>query len=144
MAKMATWLLMGALGLGIGGGRALAADPDTDQDDTNTPAGTDTSRPNPTSDTGNTGEAQGTKTTGTELQMSDLPSAVRDTFKREAKGGKVEELRKSTQKDGSVVYEGEIVKKGKGRELEENSDGMVVDRGKAHNEKMEKSGSQQQ
>src|SRR6478752_937514 len=136
MTKMATWLLAGALGLGFAGGRALAADPDTDTDDTNAPSDTDTNKPNRASDTGNSDQAnpaKGSQTAATELQMSDLPSAVRDTFKREAKGGKVEELRKTTQKDGSTVYEGEIVKKGKGRELEVNSDGMVVDRGKSHN-----------
>ncbi|HVX98001.1 MAG TPA: hypothetical protein VHK47_24005 [Polyangia bacterium] len=143
MTKMATWLLAGALGLGFAGGRAMAAEPDNDTDDTNAPSDTGANR---ASDTGNTAETspKGTQTTATELQMSDLPSAVRSTFKREAKGGKVEELRKETKKDGSVVYEGEIVKKGQGRELEVNSDGMVVDRGKSHNEKMEPRGSQQQ
>src|SRR3954471_14103739 len=71
------------------------------------------------------------------VTMAELPAAVQATFKREAKGGKIEELRKETRKDGSVIYEAEIVKKGKGTDIEVNSDGKVVERGKAHDESSE-------
>jgi hypothetical protein len=71
------------------------------------------------------------------VTMEDLPAAVQTTFKREAKGGKIEELRKETRKDGVVVYEGEIVKNGKGRELEVSGTGKVLERGKTHDESSE-------
>ena len=71
------------------------------------------------------------------LTMAELPAAVQSTFKRESKGGKIEELRKETRKDGTVIYEGEIVKNGKGTDIEVNSAGKVVERGKAHDESRE-------
>lgn len=58
-------------------------------------------------------------------------------MKKEAKGGKIEELRKETRKDGSVIYEAEIVKKGKGTDIEVDSAGKVVERGKTHDESKE-------
>src|SRR3954447_15951173 len=64
------------------------------------------------------------------VTMADLPAPVQATFKRESKGGKIEELRKETRKDGTVIYEGEIVKNGKGTDIEVNSAGKVVERGK--------------
>ncbi len=71
------------------------------------------------------------------VAMADLPAPVQATFKRESKGGKIEELRKETRKDGTVIYEGEIVKNGKGTEIEVNSAGKVVERGKMHDESSE-------
>ena len=71
------------------------------------------------------------------VTMAELPAPVQATLKREARGGKIEELRKETQKDGTVVYEAEIVKKGKGRDIEVNADGKVVERGKTHDESSE-------
>ena len=71
------------------------------------------------------------------VTMSELPAAVQSTFKREAKGGKIEELRKETRKDGTVIYEGEIVKNGKGTDIEVNAAGKVVERGKTHDESSE-------
>ena len=71
------------------------------------------------------------------VKMEELPTAVQTTFKHEAKGGKIEELRKETRKDGAVVYEGEIVKNGKGRELEVSGTGKVLERGKTHDESSE-------
>jgi len=71
------------------------------------------------------------------VTMPELPAAVQSTFKREAKGGKIEELRKETRKDGAVIYEGEIVKNGKGTDLEVNAAGKIVERGKTHDEKGE-------
>jgi uncharacterized membrane protein YkoI len=71
------------------------------------------------------------------VKMEELPAAVQTTFKKEAKGGQIEELRKETRKGGSVIYEGEVVKDGKGRDLEVSSTGKVLERGKAHDESSE-------
>ena len=71
------------------------------------------------------------------VTMADLPAAVQKTLKREAKGGKVEELRKESRKDGTVAYEAEIVKNGKGTDIEVSADGKVLERGKTHDEKSE-------
>jgi len=71
------------------------------------------------------------------VTMAELPDAVQTTLKHEAKDGKVEELRKETRKDGSVIYEAEIVKNGKGCNLEVSSAGKVVERGKTHDESSE-------
>jgi hypothetical protein len=105
MRKLATLLLVGALGTGVGV-RALADENEGGR------------------------EHQSVK-------MAELPAAVQTTLNREAKGGKLEELRKETRKDGSVVYEAEIVKKGKGTDLEVSSDGKVIERGKTHDESSE-------
>jgi hypothetical protein len=71
------------------------------------------------------------------VKMEELPQAAQTTFKKEAKGGQIEELRKETRKDGAVIYEGEVVKNGKGRDLEVSSTGKVLERGKAHDESSE-------
>jgi len=71
------------------------------------------------------------------VTMADLPAAAQKTFKKEAKGGKIEELRKETRKDGSVAYEGEIVRNGKGTDIEVSAEGKVLERGKSHDEKSE-------
>src|SRR5205823_8072408 len=71
------------------------------------------------------------------VTMAELPAPVQTTLNREAKGGKVEELRKETRKDGTVAYEAEIVKKGKGTDLEVSSNGKVIERGKTHDESSE-------
>ena len=42
------------------------------------------------------------------VTMAELPAAVQKTLNREAKGGKIEELRKETHKNGKVIYEAEI------------------------------------
>jgi hypothetical protein len=70
------------------------------------------------------------------VKVEDLPAGVQDTFRTEANGGTVEELRKETRQ-GKVIYEGEIVKAGKGVDLEVGSDGKVIRRGKAHDENEE-------
>ena len=69
--------------------------------------------------------------------MSEVPARVQSTLNREAKGGKIEELRKETRKDGSVAYEAEIVKNGKGTNLAVSSEGKVVERGTTHDESSE-------
>src|SRR4051812_45792382 len=64
------------------------------------------------------------------VTMAELPAAAQKTLKREAKGGKIEELRKETRKDGMVVYEAEVVKNGKGNDIEVSADGKVIEPGK--------------
>jgi hypothetical protein len=71
------------------------------------------------------------------VTLAELPAPAQKTLKREAKGGKIEELRKETHKDGTVAYEAEIVKNGKGTELEVSADGKVLERGKTHDESSE-------
>ena len=71
------------------------------------------------------------------VKVEDAPAPVQATLKKEAKGGEIEELRKETRKDGTVIYEAEIVKSGKGRDLEMSAEGKVLKRGKAHDEKAE-------
>ena len=71
------------------------------------------------------------------VTMAELPAPVQKTLQREAKGGKLEELRKETRKDGRVIYEAEVVKNGKGTDIEVGADGKVLERGKAHDEKSE-------
>jgi len=75
---------------------------------------------------------------GQTVKMDDLPAAARTTFEKEAKGGKVEELRKETRKDGTIVYFGEIVNQGKGTDLKVSDTGKVLHRGKTHDESSEK------
>jgi hypothetical protein len=62
---------------------------------------------------------------------------VQETFRREAAGGEIEEVRKETRKSGDVIYEAEIVKAGKGTDIEVNAVGKVVERGKTHDESKE-------
>jgi hypothetical protein len=71
------------------------------------------------------------------VTMAELPAPVQSALKHESKGGKIEELRKETRKDGSVIYEAEIIKKGKGSDIELSSDGKVIERGKTHDESSE-------
>ena len=75
---------------------------------------------------------------GQVVEMSALPAPVKATFDKESKGGTLEEVRKDTLKDGRVVYRGEVIKKGKGTELEVGENGKVLHRGKAHDESKEK------
>jgi hypothetical protein len=71
------------------------------------------------------------------VKMEEAPAPVQATLKKEAKGGEIEELRKETAKDGKVIYEAEIVKNGKGHEIEVSAEGKALKRGKAHDEKGE-------
>jgi uncharacterized membrane protein YkoI len=71
------------------------------------------------------------------VTMAELPAAVQKTLNREAKGGKIEELRKETRKDGKVIYEAEIVKNGKGTDIDVSAEGKVLARGHTHDESSE-------
>jgi hypothetical protein len=75
---------------------------------------------------------------GQPTKLGDTPSAVQTTFGQESKGGTIEDLRKEKLKDGETVYRGEVVKNGKGREIEVSESGKVISRSKAHNESKEK------
>lgn len=73
---------------------------------------------------------------GEELSLDQLPGAVRSTFEREAAGGSIEELH-TEKKNGRTVYEGEVVSKGKGVDLEVADDGALVSKGAPHDEASE-------
>jgi hypothetical protein len=74
---------------------------------------------------------------GEKVSMADLPAPVKATFDKQAKGGEVEEVYKDT-KNGKTVYRGEIVKNGKGTDLEVSESGKILHRGKPHDESKEK------
>jgi hypothetical protein len=78
----------------------------------------------------------------TVVKFDELPPAVQDAFNQEAQGGKIEELRKEKEA-GKVVYEAEVVRNGKGRDLEVSADGKVLKRGTEHDEENEAEHSQQ-
>jgi hypothetical protein len=91
-------------------------------------------------DTGRAMEGRAASDSGHEkesVSLSDLPAAAQETLKKEAKGGKIEEVTKETGKDGKVMYGAEIVKDGKGRDLEVSADGKILHKGKAHSESTE-------
>ena len=77
------------------------------------------------------------ETTQQAVTLADLPASTRATLEREAKGGRIEELTKETSKTGTITYEAEIVKDGKGSEVEVSEMGMVLERGKSHDESKE-------
>jgi hypothetical protein len=68
------------------------------------------------------------------VKMEDLPGAVQDTLQKEANGGKIEEVRTEKNDQGQVIYEAEIVKDGRGTDIEVDSSGTVVERGQSHDE----------
>jgi len=74
---------------------------------------------------------------GQPVTFAQLPSAAQKTLKREAKGGKIEEIRKDHGKDGTLCYTAEVVKNGQGTDVTVGADGKVLDRGKTHDEKSE-------
>ena len=62
------------------------------------------------------------------VNLKDCPEAVQKTIKDHASGGKILEIEKETQKDGTVVYEAEIKKAdGKTIEIEVAADGKLLD-----------------
>jgi hypothetical protein len=71
------------------------------------------------------------------LKLEDTPAAVQQTFRQEAGGGQVEEVRK-VDKDGQTFYKAEVVKDGKGTEVKVDATGKVIDRGATHDEAGEK------
>jgi hypothetical protein len=70
------------------------------------------------------------------VTLDELPTAVQQTFQKEAAGGQVQELR-AVKHAGKTMYEGEIVENGKGTELKVAQDGSIVKRGTPHDEATE-------
>jgi hypothetical protein len=70
------------------------------------------------------------------VKMDALPGTVQDTLKQEANGGNIEELCKKGDK-GAEVYKAELVKEGKGRDIEVNAACKVLKTGKTHDESKE-------
>ncbi len=73
---------------------------------------------------------------GQKVTIEELPSAVRSTFEKEGKGGKIEELYRETQ-NGKTLYEGEVVKGDRGTHLDVSEDGKVLTRS-THDEAAER------
>ena len=71
------------------------------------------------------------------VTIDQLPSAVQQTFQKEASGGQIEEL-KRVQRGGKTIYEGEVVSNGKGTELQVSEDGSILKRSAPHDEAMER------
>jgi uncharacterized membrane protein YkoI len=69
------------------------------------------------------GSAQGQK----DLKMSDLPSAVRSTVQREAKGKQVESIKQDTQ-NGKTIYDVQFGTGDKEQKLQISSGGNVLSR----------------
>jgi uncharacterized membrane protein YkoI len=64
------------------------------------------------------------------MTMAELPPAVQETIKKQANGAKIEKIEKETAKDGTVIYEAEIKRKGRNIEIKVAPDGTLLDRGK--------------
>jgi hypothetical protein len=62
-----------------------------------------------------------------EVPLAQVPPAVRATIEREMQGGRLKEIERET-KNGRVVYEVEMVRDGKERELHIAEDGTVLKR----------------
>ena len=63
------------------------------------------------------------------LPMEALPAPAQATLKSASKGGKVQDLRKKTSPDGTVSYEGELVRDARGATVEVSADGRMLERG---------------
>jgi hypothetical protein len=62
-----------------------------------------------------------------EVSLEQVPPAVRATIERELGGGRLEEIERET-KNGRTVYEVELVRDGKEREVHIAEDGTVLER----------------
>jgi uncharacterized membrane protein YkoI len=60
-----------------------------------------------------------------EVKQSDLPRTVRKTLRREARGGKIEEIERERE-NGKTIYEAEVEIDGKEYEIEIASDGTLL------------------
>ena len=60
-----------------------------------------------------------------EVKQTDLPKSVRKTLRREAAGGKIEEIEKE-QENGKTVYEAEVEIDGQEYEIEIAGDGTLL------------------
>jgi hypothetical protein len=109
---MTMWLLTGTLGIGLGG-TALAAKGQTTE-------ATQSAQAQP----------------GKGMTMAEIPSVVRRTIHREAKGGTVEGISKQSH-GASAVYSAEIMKNGKTTNIAVDPYGMVLAR-TPHRESVQK------
>lgn len=60
-----------------------------------------------------------------EMSLTDLPAAVRDAMNREARGGEIDEIEKSTL-NGATVYEAEVEIDGKDWEIVVDASGKLL------------------
>jgi hypothetical protein len=63
------------------------------------------------------------------LPLEALPAPAQATLKAASKGGQIQDLRKKTSKDGTVIYKGEIVRDARGATVEVSADGQMLERG---------------
>lgn len=62
------------------------------------------------------------------VKLRDCPAAVQKTINDQAEGGKVLEVEKETNKDGTVIYEAEVKKtSGKKIEISVAEDGKLIE-----------------
>jgi uncharacterized membrane protein YkoI len=66
------------------------------------------------------------------VKMQDVPPAVQETLRKEAKGGEIHELRREKRSNGDVIYEAEVKKNGQETELEIDGTGRVLERETEH------------
>ena len=64
---------------------------------------------------------------GDELKLSDCPSAVQKTLKREANGAKIDTLEKEVE-DGKTFYEADVTIDGKDYEIAVAEDGTLLEK----------------
>jgi hypothetical protein len=61
------------------------------------------------------------------IQLADCPAAVQKTIKDNARGGRILEVEKETQRNGTVVYEAEVKQAdGKRISIEVAADGKLI------------------
>jgi hypothetical protein len=61
------------------------------------------------------------------ITIAEVPSAARATLEREAQGGALEQLRKETGRDGTVVYQADVIKNGKETKLQVDAAGKLLE-----------------
>jgi len=77
------------------------------------------------------------------VTLSQLPPAVRETLKRESKGGKIEEIVKVSKGEKVIRYEADVMIDGKKNEIAIAADGKLMRKGLADGaEQAEKAGSE--
>lgn len=62
------------------------------------------------------------------IRMEEVPTLIRSTIEKEAKGQKVTEIERDTEDNGKVVYEAEWEEQGKKVEIKIDEQGKVIER----------------
>lgn len=75
------------------------------------------------------GDAEGQEVKLDPVSMTDVPTLVRDAFKRDHPNAQVKEVEKETYPDGTVHYEFEYVENGKEGDVEYTAAGKVAEHG---------------